>query len=226
MAAIKGQSPVVCGPLVLFHRSLIVEFLEPDDTTPNSTVVIKVTFKGQHANTKLGKAHPAASLDLPWRAPPLHLHFEQSESFVMLSGRLGNTMGWDAKDRVFTPADGVNEIPPWLPHNFWPDPTCTDEDTVVVLWAHPEATPSPMQINFFESLFLLLSEKYEAGQTPDFLQLCLSQQEVATAGVIFPTAWWLGPLRWGVPWIMQSSMAQVARWCGYKVFPFESSKSV
>ena len=58
-----------------------------------------------------------------------------------------------------------------------------------MLWAHPEAPGSSIQLEFFESLFILLDQAYEAGRTPDFLQLCLSQHEVATAGVMFPTAW-------------------------------------
>ncbi|KAK5119002.1 hypothetical protein LTR62_000213 [Meristemomyces frigidus] len=217
MTAAVGESKVISGPFLLFNRSLVVEFLEPKTTTPVSSVVIKVTFKGDHANTKLGKRHPAA--------PPLHLHFEQSESFVVLSGRIGHTEGYDLIDHIFTPKDGVNEIRPWLPHNFWPDPTCTDTDTVVVVWAHPEATPSPIHINFFESLFTLLSAKYEAGKTPDFLQLCLSQHEVASTGVILPRVWWLGPLRWWVPWVMQGALAQVARWSGYQAFPYANDKS-
>jgi hypothetical protein len=155
----------------------------------------------------------------------LHLHFKQSESFVVLSGRIGNTMGWtDLHDRIFTPEDVVTEIPPWLPHNFWPDPTCTDTDTVVVVWAHPEVGPAAMRVDFFESLFRLLSDTHEAKKQPDFLQLCLSQHEVALTAVIFPKAWWLGPLRWFVPWSLQACLAQIARWSGYEVFPAYSKK--
>jgi hypothetical protein len=135
-------------------------------------------------------------------------------------------MGWiDLHDKVFTPEDGVTEIPPWLPHNFWPDPTCTDTDTVVMVWAHPEIETAAMRVDFFESLFLLLSEAYEAGRTPDFLQLCLAQHEVALAAVVLPTAWWLGPLRWWVPYMLQASLAKVAQWCGYAVFPKNGDKT-
>jgi len=38
----------------------------------------------------------------------------------------------------------------------------------------------------------------------------------ATAMVWFPTATWLGPLRWWVPWKMQAAFAAVARLFGKK----------
>jgi hypothetical protein len=34
--------------------------------------------------------------------------------------------------------------------------------------------------------------------------------------VLFPTAWWLGPLRWWVPWHLQGAVAWVGKCCGYK----------
>jgi hypothetical protein len=34
--------------------------------------------------------------------------------------------------------------------------------------------------------------------------------------VMFPTAWWLGPLRWWVPWVLQGGVAAVGRACGYR----------
>jgi hypothetical protein len=33
---------------------------------------------------------------------------------------------------------------------------------------------------------------------------------------MFPTARWLGPLRWWVPWALQSAIATVGMWCGYR----------
>jgi hypothetical protein len=38
----------------------------------------------------------------------------------------------------------------------------------------------------------------------------------ASALVLFPTAQWLGPLRWWVPWILQSAVANVGLSCGYR----------
>jgi hypothetical protein len=37
-----------------------------------------------------------------------------------------------------------------------------------------------------------------------------------TALVLFPTAWWLGPLRWWVPWRLQGAIAMVGRLLGYR----------
>lgn len=33
---------------------------------------------------------------------------------------------------------------------------------------------------------------------------------------MFPTVWWLGPLRWWVPWVFQAGVAQVGRMAGYR----------
>jgi hypothetical protein len=38
----------------------------------------------------------------------------------------------------------------------------------------------------------------------------------ASALVLFPTAWWFGPLRWWVPWKLQGLIAWVGRCCGYR----------
>lgn len=38
----------------------------------------------------------------------------------------------------------------------------------------------------------------------------------ASALVVFPTAWWLGPLRWWVPWVVQAGVARVGRLAGYR----------
>jgi hypothetical protein len=37
----------------------------------------------------------------------------------------------------------------------------------------------------------------------------------ASALVLLPKAWWLGALRWWVPWKLQGMVAWVGRWCGY-----------
>lgn len=34
--------------------------------------------------------------------------------------------------------------------------------------------------------------------------------------VIFPRAWWLGPLRWWIPWKLQAAVAAIGRWIGYR----------
>jgi hypothetical protein len=38
----------------------------------------------------------------------------------------------------------------------------------------------------------------------------------ASAMIMFPTAWWLGPLRWWVPWSIQAAVTKVAKLAGYR----------
>jgi hypothetical protein len=44
----------------------------------------------------------------------------------------------------------------------------------------------------------------------------MHRHATASALVLFPTAWWLGPLRWWVPWKMQGLIAWVERRRGYR----------
>lgn len=43
-----------------------------------------------------------------------------------------------------------------------------------------------------------------------------SRHGTASALIMFPTVWWLGPLRWWVPWVFQAGVAQVGRMAGYR----------
>lgn len=67
---------------------------------------MRTTYGG--SMQKLGKAHP--------QSPPLHLHFDQSETFYVAAGKVGTTDGWGAEDRVWTRNDDPFEIKPWVPH--------------------------------------------------------------------------------------------------------------
>jgi hypothetical protein len=49
-----------------------------------------------------------------------------------------------------------------------------------------------------------------------WLRLMKDRHASASALVLFPTAWWLGPLRWWVPWQLQGAIAWVGRCCGYR----------
>ena len=40
------------------------------------------------------------------------------------------------------------------------------------------------------------------------------QDETASTMLLFPTASWLGPLRWWIPWKLQTLLAAIARWTG------------
>ncbi|KAL3487937.1 hypothetical protein BJX62DRAFT_212689 [Aspergillus germanicus] len=120
------------GPHVLFDGSFILEFLQPAPEL-NASVLMRATYKGGHELVKLGKKHP--------QAPPLHIHFAQSESFIVEAGAVGTTSTYDAIDTVHTTKasyhqtvprqglsppvpvrdeNGATAIPPWTPHNFWP----------------------------------------------------------------------------------------------------------
>ncbi|KAJ0417594.1 hypothetical protein BJY00DRAFT_199170 [Aspergillus carlsbadensis] len=120
------------GPHVLFGGSFILEFLQPAPEL-NASVLMRATYKGGHELVKLGKKHP--------QAPPLHIHFAQSESFIVEAGAVGTTTTYDTIDTVHTTegahhqvvprqglsppvpsrdANGATAIPPRTPHNFWP----------------------------------------------------------------------------------------------------------
>jgi hypothetical protein len=55
-----------------------------------------------------GRAHP--------QSPPLHLHFDQSESFLVAQGEVCTTEGYDVEERTWTPEDGVRLVEPWVPY--------------------------------------------------------------------------------------------------------------
>ncbi|KAF2451164.1 hypothetical protein P171DRAFT_467812 [Karstenula rhodostoma CBS 690.94] len=90
------------------------------------------------------------------------------------------------------------------------------EDTSFYMWAHPEAVPEPMDRLFFQSLLGFLSDVHEKKESMSILQIMVNQHASASAMVMFPRAWWLGPLRWWVPWKLQGLLAAVGRWFGYR----------
>ncbi|KIM96174.1 hypothetical protein OIDMADRAFT_33556 [Oidiodendron maius Zn] len=116
-------------------------------------------------------------------------------------------------DQVLTAVDGPHEIPPWLPHTFWPAPSST-EDTVFLLWAHPDNVHQAMDRIFFTNLLLYFSDIHEKRVSLNPFQIMLMQHNSSTTSVWFPTVTWLGPLRWWVPWVVQASFAAVGRLAG------------
>ncbi|KAJ4297701.1 hypothetical protein N0V90_005596 [Kalmusia sp. IMI 367209] len=100
-------------------------------------------------------------------------------------------------------------------HTFYP---CADaqEDTTIYLWAHPEKVPDPMDRLFFQTLLGYISDVYEKKAPMSVLQIMVTQHASATAMVMFPRAWWLGPLRWWIPWQLQGLAATIGRFFGYK----------
>ncbi|KAH7090492.1 hypothetical protein FB567DRAFT_292954 [Paraphoma chrysanthemicola] len=193
----------ISGPHTLFNNSFVLEFLDPPPDL-QATVLMRATYTG--SAQRQGKSHP--------QSPPLHLHFDQAESFFVTQGKLGTTSGWDAKDSTWTKEDGVFEIKTWEPHRFWPHPNA-QEDTTFYVWAHPDKVAEPMDRLFFENLLRYLSDVTEKKAKLSLIQVMLMQHATASALVLFPTAWWLGPLRWWVPWKLQGLIAWVGKGCGY-----------
>ncbi|OCK73577.1 hypothetical protein K432DRAFT_438272 [Lepidopterella palustris CBS 459.81] len=199
------DEPVIAGPFHLYEGSFVIEFLRPHPSR-QATVLMRATYLHDHPLCKTGKAHP--------QSPPLHLHFDQSESFQVLSGKVGTTSTYDAVDQIWTAEDPPHQITPWTPHNFWPCPEST-EDTTILVWAHPENVPDPMDWLFFQNLLMLISDISEKKANMDPFQIMLLQHVSATALVWFPTVRFLGPLRWWIPWKIQGAFAGIARLLGY-----------
>jgi len=109
--------------------------------------------------------HPEGKIAPP--EPAVHLHFDQSETLFVASGKVGTTLDYAGRDRVWTREDGTHEIKPWVPHTFWPHPEA-GEDTVVYIVAHPDNVKEPMDWLFFINLLYLVSESSagEAGLGP------------------------------------------------------------
>lgn len=108
------------------------------------------------------------------QVPPLHLHFQQSETSQVLAGRIATTNGYSLADNIWTPADPPQEIPPWQPHSFWPVPD-SSEDAVFLVWAHPTGTPDAMDRLFFTNLLRYISDVYEGKVGMDVLQVMATQ---------------------------------------------------
>ncbi|KAF2741169.1 hypothetical protein EJ04DRAFT_548110 [Polyplosphaeria fusca] len=190
------------GPHVLFSGTFTVEFLEPPPTL-NATVLMRASY----TQNPLGKSHP--------QSPPLHLHFDQSETFLVTQGLLGTTTTYDAVDNSWTSENTPYEFPPWMPHRFWPHPEAK-EDTVMYVWAHPDGVEEPMDWLFFSNLLRYISDVAEKKRVMDPFYVMTAQHASATALVWFPRVKWLGPLRWWLPWKFQGGIAWVAKMMGYR----------
>lgn len=102
------------GPHKMFDGSFVIEFLQvPADL--DATVLMRATYFGGHALTKLGKQHPQVGVSsfsfvhantrqmlIPTQAPPLHIHFYQAESFIVESGAAGTTTTYGVIDTIHT----------------------------------------------------------------------------------------------------------------------------
>ncbi|KAJ4381042.1 hypothetical protein N0V86_003389 [Didymella sp. IMI 355093] len=158
----------ISGPYSLYNESFILEFLEPPSAL-DATVLMRATYLTP--SNKLGKSHP--------QAPPLHLHFSQSETFFVSKGIIGTTLGYEAKDHAWK-AGMQHEIEPWTPHCFWPHPEAQENSTMYV-WAHPDAGDESMDRLLFENLLKYVSDASEGKGRLDLVQMLVMQHATASA---------------------------------------------
>lgn len=160
--------------------------------------------------------------------PPLHLHFDQTETFKVVQGAYGVTTGYDLKETILTSDSPPFDVLPMMPHRPWSvsGRTGRGEDTVMLLVIHPKPTQQPLESVFFTTLFKHLSDAYEQKKSPDMLMLMHAQHQTASTNVMFPTVSILGPLRWWLPWKLQAGVAVLAGWLGYKPLGVLESKDL
>ncbi|KIX01657.1 uncharacterized protein Z518_09383 [Rhinocladiella mackenziei CBS 650.93] len=148
---------------------------------------MRATYKHDHPWCKKGKQHA--------QSPPLHLHFLQSETFVVLSGELGTTTTYSLVDTIHTPANtgesNPHELKPWTPHTFWPSPDAA-EDTVMMVWAHPEDVgDEKMDRLFFQNMLMYVSDVSEGKEKLSLFQVMLMQYVSPLS--YFPAIFGTGP---------------------------------
>ena len=229
MALPTGKEKVF-DTLEIYDKAILFEFLEPPASL-NASVLMRATYRNSHPLMGLGKAHP--------QAPPLHLHFSQSESFVVLAGRIATTTGYDCKDTIWTAANTCSKklahtITPWTPHRFWPVPPehpskspeeerASKEDAVLIVWAHPHASGdmasggADMDYLFFRNVVAMASDMHEGklkansglGSFGALGSLFAMQEASDSTLVLLPGFTVLGGLRWWLPWKLQQGVAML-----------------
>lgn len=162
---VATEEQLIDGPHTLFDGSFILEFLKPHPHR-KASALMRTTFKASNPVTKTGKKHP--------QSPPLHLHFDQVESFEVIKGSICTTQGYECRDLVHKPEDGEVVLNAYVPHTFWPDPNC-DEDAVLLLWTWPKDTGYDMDVVFFRCLLMYLSDVYEGKRSLNLLRLMYLQ---------------------------------------------------
>ncbi|KAI5362528.1 putative rmlC-like cupin domain superfamily, rmlC-like jelly roll protein [Septoria linicola] len=190
---------VLRGPFPFFDNTMIFESLEVDSA--EATALLRITYTGNDPLLQKGRGHPLV--------PPLHLHFKQSETFKVIQGQMAAVVGYDEKEVIISSEDEKPyEIRPYTPHT----PYCYggDVDTIVLIRAHPAKDEDLLGALFFEHLFRHLDEAHRARKAPDVVQVMVMQHATDSALVMFPSAWFLGSLRWVIPWALQASVAKVA----------------
>ncbi|KAL3456253.1 hypothetical protein BJX64DRAFT_271011 [Aspergillus heterothallicus] len=124
-------------------------------------------------------------------------------------------------------------------HPFWStpegqeyektQPNGRNTDTTILIWGHPKNSPGPptgtlttdfppdMDAAFFLALLGLvdaISSKRISMSPRLFARLFSMQTESEAAMIMAPKAWWLGPLRWWIPWRAQVALEGVRKLFG------------
>ncbi|KAF2215464.1 hypothetical protein CERZMDRAFT_94873 [Cercospora zeae-maydis SCOH1-5] len=138
---------------------------------------------------------------------------QQTETFKVLQGEMAVVRGWDEEEFILRPENTPFDVKAWEPHT----PYCYggDEDTIVLIRAHPPADDDPLGAVFFEHLFRLLDEAHRAKMAPDLVQVMVMQHATDSALIMFPSVRLLGSLRWRIPWLLQGAIAYVGGLLGY-----------
>jgi len=167
------------------------------------------TFKAAHPLTAKGKKSA--------QVIPFHLHFKQTETVQVLQGRMGVMHTYDSQEIMLTPSDPPFHIKPYTPHILYPDST-SDIDTIFTVRVQPSDVPHPMDDLFFANLLRYISDVVEGKEKLDLFQFMLLNSVTDSAIVMLPSWWFLGPLRWWIPYQVQELMAWIARLQGKTPF--------
>lgn len=110
-------------------------------------------------------------------------------------------------------------------------PNGRNSDSTILLWGHPRTGtdaptgtlasdfPPDMDPAFFLAVLSLvdaITAKRVAMGLGTAATLFGLQTESDSALLIAPTAWWLGPLRWMIPWSAQCTVERIRKICGGK----------
>ena len=120
-------------------------------TAFGDTILFKVVGDHTENNLSIGLATTP-----PGNGPPLHVHLNDNEVFIMISGDIEVEVGGEWKK---APPESVVFLPKGVPHRYRNAGETTSKHWVLV-------TPSG-----FENFFQQCSAVFAAGGAPDFAQI-------------------------------------------------------
>ncbi|KAL2869128.1 uncharacterized protein BJX67DRAFT_371079 [Aspergillus lucknowensis] len=202
------------GPHVLFDGSFILEFLEPSPELARDAPPLHIHFtQVESFIIEAGAIGTTTTYDVIDTIHTITASHQQSAPRAGLSPPVP----------MRNDDDGVIPIPPWTPHNFWPVvPTHPFWSTAEGprSWSGGILTtdfPPDMDAAFFLAILSLVDaiSAKRISMSPSLVATLLSMQtESDSAKIMAPTACWLGPLRWWVPWKAQVAVESVRKLLG------------